>query len=276
MNNLEIISLITIIIYILASLFGLTGMMANRLALRKIGCHLAIAAFLFQTIALITGFHKSATGFLSSGAWLQLVAWFILLCSSASWWRLRTDALLLFASPFALFLFILSLPWLNSPLALPRQMSSTFYLLHTGAIFLALGLCSLGFIASVLFLFLQKRIKKRKNIHGYWQNIPHLELLDKINAVCVYAIFPLYSLGILTGLLWAAPVYGKTISGDPKEYASLLIWILLAILFHNRLAASWKGKKPAVVMILIFAISLFSLLGLNFLLPGHHSFISSN
>lgn len=275
MKYVEIISFITIIFYALATFFGIFGMISGKPLWRRLGCHFALGAFFCQTLALISGYHKSFSGLLSTGAWLQLPAWFILLCGSAAWWRLRQDALLLFAAPFGLALFLMSLPWLNTPLALPATLSSSFFILHTGSIFLALGLLCVAFIAACLFIAVEKRLKQRRKLSGFWNSLPPLALLDRINAVCILAAFPLYTLGIITGLFWAAPIYGQAPGGDPKEYASLLIWILLALVFHNRLAAGWRGRKPALLAMAIFILSLASLLALNFLVPGHHAFIRS-
>lgn len=275
MNYPELISFITITLYILASCFGIFGMISNRVFMRRLGCHFALGAFFCQTFTLISGFHKSASGFLSTGAWLQLPAWFFLLCGSAAWWRLRQDALLLFAAPFGLIFFLMSLPWLNVPLKIPANLTSSFYILHIGALFMALGLLCVAFIAAAIFLAMEKRLKTRLNLKGFWQEMPSLILLDKINAVCILAAFPLYTLGLLAGIFWASPVYGKALSGDPKEYISILIWFLLALAFHNRLAKGWKGRKPAMVIIAVFGLSLLSLLVMNFLLPGHHSFLRS-
>lgn len=263
----------TIGIYFVASCFGLGGMLCRSGSLRKTGCLLGILAFLCQTLALILGMHKNISGSLSIGAYLQMVAWFFLLCGIGAWWRLREDALILLATPFGLILFLMSIQGLSRNVALPEYLSSPFYTLHIGALFLSLGLLFLAFIAGIIFIMQEKRIKYKKNIKGFWQDLPSLHLLDSINNTCVMVAFPLYTLGIMAGLFWSVPVYGKAFSGDPKEFVSLGIWILLAALFHNRLAKGWKGRKPALLAILIFVLSILSIFFVNFLLPTHHSFL---
>lgn len=267
------ITYITIAIYTGASLAGLCGMLLRKPLWRKLGCWLALLAFFCQTLALILGFHHSLTGALSIGAYLQLLAWFFLLCGIGAWWRLREETLILLAAPFGLVLFLISAQFLEINVSLPAYLSSAFYALHIGALFLSLGLLFVAFIAGILFMVLEKRLKGKKNIKGFWRDMPSLLLLDNINSACALGSFPLYTLGILTGLIWSAPVYGQTISGDPKEIASLFIWILLAVLFHNRLALGWKGRKPALLAVIIFILSLFSIFAVNFLFPSHHSFL---
>lgn len=249
------------------------GMISRSAVLRKAGCWLSLLAFFCQTFALILGFHKNISGALSIGAYLQLLAWFFLLCGIGAWWRLREDTLILLATPFALILFLMSAQLLDIIVPLPNYLSSTFYALHIGALFLSLGLIFVAFIVGIIFIYIEKRLKGKRTIKGFWKDMPSILLLDKINSGCVLSAFPLYTLGILTGLFWSGPVYGHIFSGDPKEFISLIIWLLMAILFHNRLAKGWKGRKPALFVIIIFTLSLLSILMVNFLFNSHHAFI---
>ena len=266
---------LTVAFYLLATLAGIVGYICANARLRAWGAWLAVASFLGQTLILIFGFHKLLPEGLSLGAYLQLLAWFALLCGIGAWLRLRQDAILLFAAPFALILFLLSAAWLDLGIKLSGGLSAPFYALHIGSLFLSLGLLALAFIAGVIFLFLEGRIKSKKTLGPMWADLPALALLDRINAICAMAAFPLYTLGIIAGLLRAAPVFGATFTGDPKEVASLVIWVLLALLFYMRLARGWQGRKPALLLCAIFLLSLFSLLIINVFLPTHHGVIHS-
>ena len=68
-------------------------------------------------------------------------------------------------------------------------------------------------------------------------------------------------------------VYGATFTGDPKEVVSIIVWLLMAYVFHGRLATGWRGRKPARLMVLVFGLSLFSIVVVNTLMETHHSFI---
>lgn len=273
MFSLHDFTFFTIAIYFLASCAGICGMLFRNANLRKAGSYLSILAFLCQTLALILGLHKNLSGTLSIGAYLQMAAWFILLCGIGAWWRLREESLILFASPFGLILFLMSAKVLDVQVPLPSYLSSSFYALHIGALYLSLGLIFLAFMSGSIFLLLEKRLKGKKNLKGLWQDMPSLFLLDNINNTCALITFPLYTLGILAGLYWSGTVYGRVLSGDPKEYISLLVWVLLATLFHNRLAKNWKGRKPAILSITIFILSILSIFVVNFIFQSHHTFI---
>ncbi|MCR5813982.1 MAG: cytochrome c biogenesis protein [Desulfovibrio sp.] len=266
---------IILLFLLAATLIGLGGLLTRKNTLQTTGCVSAAIAFLLQTASFFLGFHKSFQGGLSAGAYLQIVAWFTTLAGLFFWLKLRQRTALTFAAPLCAALFAMSLPYLEQTILLPQTLRSSFYVLHIGFLFTSLALMAVAFIASSLFLFLERRIKSKQRIKGFMQDMPALSVFDSINKVCILACFPLYTIGILSGLLRSKPVYGATLSGDPKEIVSLIIWALLAFVFHNRLAASWTGKKPALTMICIFLLSLFSLLVVNTLMPSHHSFMGN-
>lgn len=269
----ESLTALTIVFYLFATFIGLMGLTLRKPFLRRVGCWLSLACFCCQTLILVFGFHRLLPQGLSLGAYLQLLAWFFLLCGIGAWQRFHHDAILLFAAPLGLILFLISAPWLKLAIALPQSLSAPFYALHIGALFLSLGLLALAFMAGLIFVFLERRIKAKKNMKGIWEDMPALAMLDRINAFSVLASFPLYTIGIVAGLFWARPVFGATLSGDPKEVISLVVWVLLALLFYKRLCSGWRGRKPAWLAIFIFALSLFSILAVNLLMSSHHGYL---
>lgn len=264
----------TIAIYMLASIVGLAGMILQKNTYCTSGCWLACLAFFCQTLLLTFGFHKFFPNGLSIGAYLQMFAWFILVCGLGVWIIYRQKSFLLFAAQFGLILFLMSAPWLDVTLRIPANLETPFYILHIGALFLFMGIISIAFVASILFLFLSFRIKYKKKMDGFWHDLPALAVLDKVNALCVFLAFPIFSTGIIFGFIWSAQVFGSMFDADPKKVVSLIVWILLAILFHNRLANGWKGRKPAWIVITIFLISIFSVSIINYFIPTMHNFVN--
>ncbi|MBQ7738196.1 MAG: cytochrome c biogenesis protein CcsA [Desulfovibrionaceae bacterium] len=266
-------TIITIIFYAGSTLLGLWGMLNRKTSWQSAGCWLALAGFIFQTLTLALGFHKSFPSGLSAGAYLQMLAWFLGLSGLIIWLKLKQRTALTFATPFCLTLFAMSIPYMEQVIIIPQSVQSSFYFLHIGALFVSLALLAISFIASAIFLILEHRIKTKRGVKGFLQDLPALAILDKLNGFGIIISFPLYTIGLIVGFLRAAPVYGSTFSGDPKEIVTIIIWLLLAVIFHNRLARSWTGKKPALMMIGIFLLSIFSLLVVNTIMPSHHAFI---
>lgn len=269
----ESLTAVTLSFYLLATCAGLGGFLWHKAFMRRSGCWLAVSAFLCQTLTLIFGFHRLMPDGLSLGAYLQLLAWFLLLFGIGAWLRLKQDSILLFAAPLGLILFLISAPWLKAAIKLPPSLSTPFYALHIGALLLSLGLLALAFIAALVFLFLARRLKTRKKIRGVWKELPALALLDKINAVCALSAFPLYTAGLLAGFFWSGRIYGAALSGDAKEITSILIWLLLGALFYNRLFRGWHGRKPALLACVIFLLSFFSIVFVNVFISAHHGVV---
>ena len=126
--------------------------------------------------------------------------------------------------------------------------------------------------AGALFLWQEGAIKKKMPLEGFRKDLPALGALDRVNAMATLIGFPCYSLGILCGFLWARISWGSFVSGDMKEWVSLIILAVYALLFHQRQALGWRGRKPAILALVIFSASLFSMFVVNTVFPTQHGF----
>ena len=270
------LALAVLVMYALASLCGFAGLVGRMAWLRRLACFTAVGGFALQTCVFMMGSHTALPGGLSLGAYLQLLAWFLLLCGMLGWGKFKLDVPLLFASPLAFLLAAIAYPLLYRQIVLPAPLSGYFYALHIGTLYLSLGIIALALGAGLLFLYMHRKIKTKERLTGFQQDFPALSILDKINALCVLTGFPLYTIGIGAGFVWSASVWGKTLSGDPKEIVSLLIWLGFAMLFHQRLLRGWQGRKPALCVIGLFTLCVFSIVVVNMFLPTHHAFLPPN
>jgi len=270
------LALAVLAVYALASLCGFAGLVGRAAGLRRTACFMAVGGFSLQTLAFLMGSHAALPGGLSLGAYLQLLAWFLLLCGMLGWGKFKLEAPLLFAAPPAFLLTAIAYPCLHRQLVLPTQLSGYFYALHIGALYLSLALIALSLGAGLLFLYMHRKIKSKAPLLGFQKDFPALSILDKINAVCVATGFPLYTIGIGAGFVWSGSVWGATFSGDPKEIISLCIWLGFAVLFRQRLLRGWQGRKPALFAIGLFTLCVFSIVVVNMALPTHHAFVPPN
>lgn len=268
----EAISIAVLLLYASATLCGTVGMATRYRLLKRLAGVLVVLGFMAQTLSLLAGSHSALPGGLSWGAYLQLPAWFLVLCGLIGWWKFRTDAPLLFTVPPALFFFLVSMPYLHVQLRLPPALTASFYTFHVGALFLSLALMAVAFGASLLFLHLNGRLKQKAALSGFRKDFPALALLDRLNAMTTIIGFPLFTLGIAAGLFWAGSVWGHAFSADPKELLTGFIWVLYALLFSVRLSGG-RGRTPAKLSVCIFSLCLFSFLVVNFFMDSHHAFI---
>jgi cytochrome c-type biogenesis protein CcsB len=138
--------------------------------------------------------------------------------------------------------------------------------------FLSYAAFALSFVAGVMYLIQNREIKlKRQSI--FFFRLPSIETLDYLGYKLISVGFPLLTLGIITGALWANNAWGSYWSWDPKETWSLITWIIYASYLHARVIAGWSGRKAAYLSIIGFGCVLFTYLGVNLLLGGLHSYV---
>lgn len=275
MISAEFCTLATLFLYAIASFSGLYGMMARSPRARNVSCWLAFFAFFSQTMLLLSGFHKFFPNGLSAGAYLQLFSWFIQISGLLTWFVFRQQSLCLFATQFGLIIFIFSVPYIHYPIHLPGLIETSFYILHIGALFLFFGILTIGFFSAILFIVISRRIKYKKKIAGIWQDFPALDFLDKINGYCTLILFPLFSGGIIFGFSRVFHFRGQLSAFDSRVILSLVMWLFLAVLFHSRIANGWKGRKPAIMLVIIFIICIFSIFVVTSYFVSMHNFIDS-
>ena len=109
---------------------------------------------------------------------------------------------------------------------------------------------------------------------GVVRSLPELAALDIFNYKIIAVGFPLLTVGIILGAVWANTAWSRPWGFDPKETWSAITWLIYAIYFHLRLIGGWKGRRAAIVSLIGFACVLFTYLGVNYLLPSLHSYVN--
>jgi len=70
-----------------------------------------------------------------------------------------------------------------------------------------------------------------------------LESLDNLSYRIIGLGFPLLTVGIIAGAVWANEAWGAYWSWDPKETWALITWLVFASYLHARITKSWQGKN---------------------------------
>ena len=144
-------------------------------------------------------------------------------------------------------------------------LKSNWLLFHVITCFLGYSAFTLGFGVALLYLAQEKRPRP---------SLPPLPQLDRLIYRATIIGFLLLTLGILTGAVWAETAWGRYWSWDPKETWSLITWLIYATLLHARLVRGWQGRRIAWLAVAGFLAVLFTYLGVSFLLPGLHSYLT--
>lgn len=96
--------------------------------------------------------------------------------------------------------------------------------------------------------------------------------LDDIAARSIIVGFPLFSIAVVLGCVWAYQAWGGYWSWDPKETWALIVWLCYAGYLHARLTIGWSQEKLALWALVGFILTLFCYLGVNMFLDGLHSY----
>lgn len=121
-------------------------------------------------------------------------------------------------------------------------------------------------------LRLAVRMPLRERI-GRWLSHLDLDVLDDISYKGVAVGFPLFTLGgLLFAMIWAQQAWGRFWGWDPKEVWALITWLVYSGYLHLRMTRGWRGAKAAWLTVMGFVVVLFTLLGVNLLIVGLHSY----
>ena len=189
-------------------------------------------------------------------------------------------------------LFIISFASFSLPIDMQQAsplvpaLRSNWLIMHVTIMMISYATLMLGSLLSILFLVLAQNDIEKKNIKNSTttknlllintdSNVAKITLLESIDNLSYRTIglgFPLLTIGIIAGAVWANEAWGSYWSWDPKETWALITWLIFASYLHSRLTKSWSGRKPAILASIGFLVVWICYLGVNFLGKGLHSY----
>lgn len=245
----------------------------------RLATYLTIIAILASTFAIVLRMITSGHPPLSNGyEFILTFVWGIMVVYLFVEYRYKIKALGAFVMPIA-FLLLMFIIMTMGPVdrvaqAIPPALKSVWLTFHVVTATFAYGAFALSFGLGIMYLFKLSKSETTSNSKpkGIIARFPSLETIDELSYKVVGFAFPLLTLCIITGAIWANYAWGTYWSWDPKETWSLITWIIYAGYLHARLMYGWKGKRAAWMAIFGFAAVLFTFFGVNYLLAGLHSY----
>ena len=259
--------------YFAATIVSITELFKGSKITAKIMVLLVAVGFAIHTVDIIyryvTAGHipitnpHEATSFFS---WCIVLIFFILQ------FRYKISLLSSFIMPIVFILMLSSsmLPREIKPLS--PVLHSYWLGIHTILAFLGNAAFALAFGIGFMYL-VQEHYVKSKRLGGLFERLPSLQTLDEINYRLITFGFPLFTLAIITGALWAESAWGSYWNWDPRETWSLITWFIYAIILHARFVAGWRGKRAALLSMIGFLTILIAFFGIKLLRTGYHVFL---
>jgi len=155
-------------------------------------------------------------------------------------------------------------------------LQSYWLVIHVSAAILATGVFTLGAVASVLQI-LKKREEGRQAAgdgspsRGPLSHLPAADVIERTAYRLNAFAFPVWTFALMAGAIWAAAAWGRYWGWDPKETWMFITWVFYAAYLHARSTAGWRNKVSWLALV-AYAALLFNLIGVNFILPGLHSY----
>jgi len=142
--------------------------------------------------------------------------------------------------------------------------------IHTSFAVLGDSAFAFAFIVSIMYLIQEHQLKS-KHLGAIFHRLPSLDIMDTLGYKALTFGWPLFTIGMLTGSIWANSAWGSYWSWDPKETWSLITWVIYLALLHLR-TIGWRGRKMALLSILGFVFVLVSFFVVSRIEMGKHSF----
>ncbi|NLX17891.1 MAG: c-type cytochrome biogenesis protein CcsB [Desulfobulbus sp.] len=264
----------SLVIYICSTAAYFVFFFTRKTRIRRISRLIFTVAFLVHTANIIVRATETGhTPIVSHHETVTFFSWSVACCYLSFRWRYTVKNLGVFISTLVLALMFVAAFSSRVAIPLPPMMQSWWLPVHASVTLFADGFLAIACIGGIMYL-LQERELKQKRFGLFYSRLPSLESLDKLNHHCLSIGFPLYTLGLITGSLWAKQAWGAYWHWDPKETWSLVTWFLYAATVHQRFTVGWRGRRVAILSIIAFLSILFTLWGISFLLEGIHTYVA--
>lgn len=195
------------------------------------------------------------------------------------------------------------------PGPLVPALNSYWLLIHVVMATLASALFTLGFVFSVLYLVQERRERRlaarrevtpsrepalvgagaavrpedyvaagepedpSATVHPSRRSrLPAAATLDRLAYRTIVFAFPIWTLAVVLGAIWAEEAWGRYWGWDPKEVWSFITFVVFAGYLHARATVGWRGRRAAVLAVIGFVALVFNLIVVNTVIAGLHSY----
>lgn len=180
-------------------------------------------------------------------------------------------------APVVVLFFIASAFMYNDAAPVVPALRSYWIAIHVTIIVSASGILLFASTASLLHVIAARGYAGRaRPVAWLAERLPSADLLDRVAYRTTLVGFPLYSIGIICGAIWAEAAWGRFWGWDPKETVSFIAWVLYAAYLHARATTYWKITTASWINIAALAVTLFNMFAINYVVSGLHSYAGLN
>lgn len=280
-------------VFIAIWLYAITWLNSKLTLLKKLGSFFLLLSLIFLTIALV--FRGIALNFFPlTNLYESLVifAWAVIAAYLFLEWKFKIDSFGWVVSAFLLMVFLYAswLPPSQKQIApLVPALQSYWRTIHVPPLLMSYALFLIGAFSGIGYLIETKILNRSKEnkdirttketpsgvkINSYVREISErAHFFDEVTYRCVTFGFPLLTIGIINGALWANHAWGALWQWDPKETMALVTWFIYATYLHFRLNTRVSGGVLALISLVGVVMVYLTYLGVNqFNFGGLHTY----
>jgi cytochrome c-type biogenesis protein CcsB len=152
-------------------------------------------------------------------------------------------------------------------------LNSYWLAIHVSAVATAGGVLLVGFVSAVLYLLRDGFENGRTGFpFALAAKAPAAASIERLTFRVHAFAFPILTVGIMCGAIWAEAAWGRYWNWDPKEVWSFITWVIYAGYLHARATPSIKHRTAAWLAIAGWAAVVFNTYGVNLVFSGLHSY----
>jgi ABC-type uncharacterized transport system permease subunit len=166
------------------------------------------------------------------------------------------------------------------PTDVPSYFATPFVALHVGALLFAYASFALACVVSVTYVLLFRELKQRTP-GMFFQRLPSLQVLDRMNMRAVAIGWILLTIGLAGGALWLReanvqmandPRLPQMTLSDPKILMAAITWAVYGLQLASRRWAGLTPRRAAWLSAVGFAIVLLNFLPVAYFFARSHNF----
>ena len=291
-NEILFFNISGIAVFISTWLYAMSWLNNKAGFLKKLGSFSLLISLISLTVALvIRGIALKFFPLTNLYESLVIFAWAIIAAYLFLEWKFKIDYFGWMVSGFLLMVFLYAtwLPMSQKQIApLVPALQSYWRIIHVPPLLMSYALFLIGAFSGAAYLietnFINKSGEKKKNIskeikegvkiNSYVTEVSERAyFFDETTYRCVTFGFPLLTIGIINGALWANHAWGALWQWDPKETMALVTWFIYAAYLHFRLNTKVSGKVLASIALVGLVMVYLTYLGVNqFNFGGLHTY----
>lgn len=249
--------------YAAGTLLALGSLFAREKKLQTPGLVLMLIGFAAHTVWIgticVRTHHPPLTNLPETASF---IAWVIFIFELILFMVYRVHAASFFVYPLVLMLLTLAAVVHERFALASPAMQSRLFVAHILLSILGVAALLIG-VAFNFLAWMQDRSLKSKHRGPMWEWIPNLNVCKRVSYRALAIGFSVYTLGILTGILWSYRTTAELMDLRVKQVGAVVAWILFATMLQSYTSGSYRAQRTMVISACAVAAVLVAILGIR-------------